>query len=39
MMGGSALQDMVNFCSEPGHGGIIDEAYEFFHDVSEGVRE
>mmetsp|Transcript_20611 Transcript_20611/g.34678 ORF Transcript_20611/g.34678 Transcript_20611/m.34678 type:complete len:238 (+) Transcript_20611:85-798(+) len=36
MMGGAALQDLVDFCSEDGHGGIIDEAYEFFHDVSRG---
>jgi hypothetical protein len=33
MMGGSDLQAMVDFCSEEGNGGIIDEAYEFFHEV------
>lgn len=30
MTSGSDLQDFVNFCSEDGNGGIIDEAYEFF---------
>ena len=33
MLRGQELQDMVNFCSEEGNGGIIDEAYEFFHEV------
>lgn len=25
------LKSLVDFCSQDGHGGIIDEAYEFFH--------
>ena len=33
-MGGADLQAMVDFCSEDGNGGIIDEAYEFFHEVA-----
>jgi aspartate/methionine/tyrosine aminotransferase len=28
---GQALEDLVGFCSTEGQGGIIDEAYEFFH--------
>lgn len=26
------LEALVNFCSRPENGGVIDEAYEFFHD-------
>ncbi len=28
---GDQLKDLVDFACEPGHGGIIDEAYEFFN--------
>ena len=28
---GEALESLVKFCSAEGRGGIIDEAYEFFH--------
>jgi aminotransferase len=28
---GDALKDLVDFCKEDGHGGLFDEAYEFFH--------
>jgi aminotransferase len=28
---GEALESLVTFCSAEGQGGIIDEAYEFFH--------
>ncbi len=34
MTGGDDLRSLVDFCSEAGNGGIIDEAYEFFHEVS-----
>lgn len=28
---GSELEALVELCSQPGRGGLIDEAYEFFH--------
>ncbi|HMP80829.1 MAG TPA: pyridoxal phosphate-dependent aminotransferase [Pirellulaceae bacterium] len=28
---GDALRGWVEFCNQTGHGGLIDEAYEFFH--------
>lgn len=28
---GDQLKDLVDLCSQPGWGGLIDEAYEFFH--------
>ncbi len=31
---GDALREMVEFCSQPGRAGLIDEAYEFFHEPS-----
>jgi aspartate/methionine/tyrosine aminotransferase len=32
---GSELRALVDFCSQDGHGGLIDEAYEFFHERPE----
>lgn len=32
---GDRLREMVEFCSREGHGGLIDEAYEFFHESPE----
>ncbi|HRF60823.1 MAG TPA: pyridoxal phosphate-dependent aminotransferase [Fimbriimonadaceae bacterium] len=29
---GDQLKGLVEWCSEPGRGGLIDEAYEFFHE-------
>jgi len=29
---GDELESLVRFCEEPGKGGLIDEAYEFFHE-------
>lgn len=29
---GDQLRDLVTWCSQPGRGGLIDEAYEFFHE-------
>lgn len=29
---GEQLRSLVELCSEPGRGGLIDEAYEFFHE-------
>lgn len=29
---GDELEALVRFCEEDGHGGLIDEAYEFFHE-------
>jgi aspartate/methionine/tyrosine aminotransferase len=31
---GDTLRELVSFCSRPMNGGIVDEAYEFFHDGS-----
>ncbi len=28
---GETLRELVDFCNHDGHGGLIDEAYEFFH--------
>ena len=32
---GDELRRLVDFCSQDGHGGLIDEAYEFFHHAPE----
>jgi aminotransferase len=34
---GLELQQFVEFCSEPNHGGLFDEAYEFFHATPDSV--
>lgn len=35
MWSGDHLKQMVEYCSQDGHGGLFDEAYEFFHDPIE----
>jgi aminotransferase len=35
MWSGDRLKQMVEYCSQDGHGGLFDEAYEFFHDPAE----
>jgi aminotransferase len=34
---GEELKQFADFCSEPNHGGLFDEAYEFFHNTPDSI--